>query len=273
MASRTVHVKRVAAITGICLGLLLAPMGAGGNEEPAPVSFDPEELIEVKVHLVGFDSTNKQPIVFLSDFHGQRALPICIGLFEASAIYSEMEDLTHRRPLTHDLLERILQASKETIHRVIITHSKEGIYYATIEMGKEDSLIEIDARPSDSIVMALKFNSPIYVAEALFKEMAIPMGEKNGLEDRYGLTLQELTEPLADYFSLESTQGVLVSDVRQGSPAEKDGIVRGDIVVEVEGKRVENIASLKQMLAAGTHAVKVKVFRNGRFLSILLHQQ
>jgi len=273
MDSRTVQVKRAAVITGICLGLLLAPMGAGGHGDPAPVSFDPKELIEVKIHLVGFDSTNKQPIVFLSDFHGQRALPICIGLFEASAIYSEMEGLTHRRPLTHDLLERILHASKETINRVIITHNKKGIYYATIEMGRGDSLYKIDARPSDSIVMALKFNSPIYVAKALFKEMAIPMGEKKGLKELYGLTLQDLTEPLADYFSLESTQGVLVSDVRQGSSAEKDGILRGDIVVEVEGKSVENIASLQEILAAGTHAVKVKVFRNGRFLSIILHQQ
>lgn len=266
-------VRRAAVITGIYLGFLLAPMGAAGGEELPAVFFGPEDLIEVKVHRVGFDSTNTQPLVFLSDFRGQRALPICIGLFEARAIYSEMEGLTHRRPLTHDLLERILHACKGKIHRVIITHNKEGIYYATIEISRKDALIQIDARPSDSIVMALKFNSPIYVAKALFKEMAISIGEREGLQERYGLTLQDLTEALADYFSLESTQGVLVSDVRQGSPAEKDGILRGDIVVEVEGKIVENVASLQDMLAAVTHAVKIKVFRNGRFLSILLHQQ
>ena len=229
------------------------------------------ELLEVKVHLLGFDSTNKQPIVFLSDCLGQRALPICIGLFEANAIYSEMQGVTHRRPLTHDLLERIIHTSKGKIHRVIITHHKEGIYYATIEMERDGSLIEIDARPSDSIVMALKFNSPIYVTKTLFSEMAIPVGERKEGDEHYGLTLQELTDTLAEYFSFGSTRGVLVSDVRKGSLAERDGIKRGDIFVEIGGKSVEDITSLKEVITASTSAVQARIFRKTQFLSITLH--
>jgi hypothetical protein len=263
--------NRVLPVIGICLGLLLALSGAACAEKPAASSFEQGELIEVKVHLVGFDSANKQPLVFLSDFTGQRALPIVIGLFEASAIYAEMQGITHRRPLTHDLLERVLHASKETIHRVIITHNKEGIYYATIEMNRDDSLIEIDARPSDSIVMALKFDSPIYVAKNLFQEMAISVGEKHNLEELYGLTLQELTETLAEYFSFESTGGVLVSDVRKGGPAERSGIRRGDIVVKAAGKSVDTIASLRELLPAGTGPLQVKIFRKGQYLSMTLH--
>lgn len=263
--------KRWLTITGIWLALLFVLFGAAWEEKSAAVSLEERELLQVEVHLLGLDSTNKQPLVFLSDSLEQRALPICIGLFEANAIYSEMQGVTHRRPLTHDLLERIIHTSKGKIHRVIITHHKEGIYYATIEMERDGSLIEIDARPSDSIVMALKFNSPIYVTKALFREMAIPVGERKEGDEHYGLTLQELTETLAEYFSFGSTRGVLVSDVRKGSLAERDGIKRGDIFVEIGGKSVEDITSLKEMITASTSAVQAKIFRKTQFLSITLH--
>ncbi len=263
--------KQPLTVIGISLALLLALWGEPWAKKATAVSLDEGHLLEVKVHQLGFDSTNNQLLVFLSDSSGQLALPICIGLFEASAIYSEMQGITHRRPLTHDLLERIIHASKGKIRRVIITHHKEGVYYATIEMDRNGSLIEIDARPSDSIVMALKFGSPIYVAKTLFEEMAIPMRGTDDLDEPYGLTLQELTEPLAEYFSVGSTGGVLVSDVRKGSLAERDGIKSGDIFVEVGGKSIEDIASLKEMIATSTRAVQAKIFRKARVLSVTLH--
>jgi len=263
--------KRPLTILGMWLFLLFALSEAAWPKVSAAVSLDERHLLEVKVRQLSFDSTNKQPLVFLSDSRGQRALPICIGLFEANAIYSEMQGITHRRPLTHDLLERIIHASKGKIRRVIITHHKEGVYYATIEMDRDSSRIEIDARPSDSIVIALKFDSPIYVTKTLFEEMAIPMRVTNDLDELYGLTLQELTEPLAEYFSFGSTRGALVSDVQKGSLAERDGIERGDIFVEVEGKSVKDIASLKAMITTSARAVQAKIFRKSRFLSITLH--
>lgn len=265
--------KRPLTVIGILLALLLALWGEPWAKEATAVSPDEGRLLEVKVHQLGFHSTNNQPLVFLSDSSGERALPICIGLFEASAIYSEMHGITHRRPLTHDLLERIIHASGGKISRAIITHHKEGVYYATIEMDRDGSLIEIDARPSDSIVMALKFSSPLYVTKTLFKEMAVPVQERRDLDEPYGLTLQELTEPLAEYFSFGSTRGVLVSDVRKGSRAERDGIERGDIFVEAGVKSIEDIASLEQVITAGTTAVQAKIFRKSRFLSITLHPE
>ena len=251
--------------------LLIALTGTVLVEKAAAVPFDEGALLEVKIHQLGFHSANNQPLVSLSDSGGDRALPICIGLFEASALYSEMQGITHRRPLTHDLVERIICASGGKIRRVIITHHKDGIYYATIEMERNGFLVEIDARPSDSLVMALKFDSPIYVAKTLFEEMAIPIKETNDLDDPYGLTLQELTEPLAAYFSFGSTRGVLVSEVRKGSLAERDGIERGDIFVEAGGKSIEDIASLKEAITAGTAAIQAKIFRKSRLLSITLH--
>ncbi|RLB31055.1 MAG: hypothetical protein DRG87_03485 [Deltaproteobacteria bacterium] len=269
----SVRSRRCLPIMGVWLALLFALSGAAWVEGSSPVSLEQGELLQVKVHLLGFDSANKQPLVFLSDSLEQRALPIVIGLFEANAIYSEMQGVTHRRPLTHDLLERVIQRSKGKIRRVIITHNKEGIYYATIEMERDGSLIEIDARPSDSIVMALKFSSPIYVTKTLFNEMAVPVGEKEEGDEHYGITLQELTETLAEYFSFGSTRGVLVSDVRKGSLAERDGIKRGDIFVEVGGKKVEDITSLQEVITTNTTAVQATIFRDTQFLSITLHPE
>lgn len=240
-------------------------------ERFTPIGFEQNELLQVKVHLLGVDSTNKQPLVFLADSLEKHALPICIGLFEANAIYSEIQGIKHRRPLTHDLLENIMQKANGKIHRVIITHHKEGIYYATIEMDKEGSLVEIDARPSDSIVMALKFKAPIFVSKSLFRDMAIPLAGQKEIEEQYGLTLQELTDALADYFSFGSKRGVLISDVHKGSRAEKDGIKRGDIFVEVGGQRVESVISLKDALIRSSAAVQAKIFRKAQFLSITLH--
>ena len=241
------------------------------TEGSTPLALEQNELLQVKVHLLSVDPANSQPMVFLADSLEERALPIQIGLFEANAIYSEIQGIKHRRPLTHDLLERIIRKANGKIHRIIITHLKEGIYYATIVMERGSSLVEIDARPSDSIVMALKFKAPIFVSKTLFKNMAIPLGEQKEIEEQYGLTLQDLTPSLAQCFSFRSTHGALVSGVRKGSCAEKDGIKRGDIFVEVGGQTVEDVMFMKDALARSKTAVQAKIFRKAHFLSITLH--
>jgi S1-C subfamily serine protease len=132
--------------------------------------------------------------------------------------------------------------------------------------------VEIDARPSDSIVMALKFQAPIFVSKALFKDMAIPVEGDNTLEKaEYGLILQDLTPALSKYLSFESNQGVLVSGVTKGSRAEKDGIVEGDIFIEVGGQAIEDVFSMKDALAKSKPSVEARIFRKTRYLSITLH--
>jgi len=236
-----------------------------------PVALEQKELLQVKVHQLSLDPIGKQPVVVLADSLEERALVIWIDLFAANAIHLEIQGIKHRRPLTHDLLERIIQEANGKIHRVVITHLKQDIYYATIEMERGGSLAEIDARPSDAIIMALKFKAPIFVSKALFRDMAIPLEEQREIEDQYGLTLQDLTPSLAQAFSFGSTRGVLVSDVRKGSPAEKDGIERGDIFVELGGQSVEDVMFMKDALARSETAVKASIFRKAHFLSITLH--
>ena len=235
------------------------------------VSFQKKEFLQVAVHRLIFDPSSKQPIVLLTDSLQEMALPIWISTFEARAIQMEMQGIKHNRPLTHDLLERIILKTDGKISRIIIPYVKENIFYATIVMERGGSILEIDARPSDSLVLALKFKVPIFVSRSLFKDMSISLGGKKGVEAHYGLTLQDLTPSLARAFSFESKHGVLVSDVQKGSRAEKDGIKRGDIFVEIGGQRVKNVTVMKNVLVRRKTPLDARIFRKAHFLTITLH--
>ena len=237
------------------------------------VALEKNDILEVKVHSLVVDPKSQQPVVSLSDLGEDRSLLIWIDFFEARAIYSELEGVKHFRPLTHDLLERIIEKVNGNIHHIVITHVKENTYYATIFLKRGDTLVEVDARPSDSIVMALKFKAPIYVAKSLFEKMSFPIGEQKESEDEYGLTFQDLTPELAQYLSFESKHGVLVSNVRKGSNAAKDGVETGDIFVEIGGKTIEDVTSMKDSLSKSKTPLKARVFRKARFLTIVLHPQ
>jgi bifunctional DNase/RNase len=256
---------------GLCFAAFNIPLReAGAGMDLSPGS-EKSKLLPVTVYRLILDPVSQHPVVILADSLEERALPIWIDSFEANAIHSEMEGIKHRRPLTHDLLERIIQKTDATIHQIVITQLKENIYYAKIRMEVAGTFTEIDARPSDSIVVALKFKVPLFVSRDLFKDKAMPLAEKKEIEEHYGLTLQNLTPSLSQAFSFDSTKGTLVSDVRQGSRAEKDGLERGDIFVVLDEGPVDDVASVRLALEKGKTTVKAKIYRNGRFLAVSLH--
>jgi len=265
------RVKLLVVATGLLLVILKIISGEILAQNVPSVPLEQKELLQVKVYQLGVDPVSLQPIVFLADALEERALPIWIGPFEANAIEAARQGTKPPRPQTHDLLENVIRKTKGKIQGVIITHSKDGIYYATMVMEKEGRMVEIDARPSDSIVMALKFKAPIFVSRNLFAAGAIPLGKEKEIEERYGLTIQELTPMLAESFSFGSTRGVLVSDVRQGSSAEKDGLQRGDIFTKMGEEAILDIISFKAALAKSKETVPARVFRKGKFLSLTLH--
>ena len=256
---------------GILVALLLCPVKIiPAQDAPAPVEKD-KGVVAVHIYRLIMDPTANSPIVLLSDADEKQALPIWISIIEANAIYAEIMGLEHPRPLTHDLLERIVLGLNATLHRMVVTHVKENIYYATLVLEKDGSFIKIDARPSDSIVLALKLDAPIFVAEDLFKGLAVSLEEDNDPVRQYGLTLQSLTPALAQYLSFESTAGVLISSVRQDSRAEKDGLKSGDIIVAIDGQTIADIAMLKNILSRATTAEKAKIYRKANFVILTLH--
>ncbi len=234
-------------------------------------SLPQKDLMEVKVYRLIMDPANMQPVVLLADPAGERVMPVWIGPLEARAIQAEMEGEETPRPMTHDLMEKVIQRMNGTVKRVVITHQKENIYYAVLVIEKDRSLAEIDARPSDSIVMALKFKAPIFIAKSLFRERSVPFADQKDGEDPYGLTLQELTPMLAESFGFKKGRGVLVADVKGGSRSEKDGIQRGDIIVEISGEKIEDVISMKNALARIKKPGKVKIFRQGSFVTLPLN--
>ena len=262
--------RRLGMIAGMVFLILVYGFGEALAKKPAPMAREAKELLRVKVHRLVIDPATGQPVVFLIDPREERVLPIWIGPFEANAINAVLQGSKPPRPLTHDLLETVIRKSEGKVQRIIITHSQDGIYYATMVIEKEGSTLRMDARPSDSIVMALKFKAPIYVVQSLFKEMAVPLAERQETEDRYGLSIQELTPLLAESFAYGSRKGILVSDVRRGSLAEKDGLQRGDIFAEVGGEPIPDLGSFKAALEKAK-TVPARIFRKGLFLSITLH--
>ena len=252
-------------LTATCL-YAETPVGKSG-----PHALEDDEFIRVNIHQLVVDPANQQPVVSLSDSEEKRTLLIWIGLPEARAIYSELQGIEHKRPLTHDLLARVINKVNGKINRIVITHTEENVFYAMIVVKRHGTIVEIDARPSDSIVMALKFKAPIFVSKTLFEKMSIPMEPQKGIEEEYGLTLQELTPELSKYLSFELKSGVMVSDVQKESRAEKDGIETGDIIVEVGEQAIENALAMKNVLAKSKTPVTVKIFRKSRFLTITLN--
>ncbi|MBN9418319.1 MAG: bifunctional nuclease family protein, partial [Candidatus Eremiobacteraeota bacterium] len=113
------------------------------------------------------------PVVILKDLEGKRSLPILIGPFEATAIALALEGTQVPRPLSHDLMKSVIEALKAKVDRIIIHDIQENTFYAKVVLESSLGNLEIDARPSDSIALALRTNSPIYVSERIILEETV----------------------------------------------------------------------------------------------------
>jgi uncharacterized protein len=137
-------------------------------------------VIEVRVAHLGLDRTTNTPVVILQEQEGERVLPIWIGPAEASAIAMELAGVKFSRPLTHDLLKQVIVGLGADLRKVIITQVKENTYYAELHIYRGDAVIQIDARPSDSIAVALRLKAPIFTSETLLEHTSIETGETPG---------------------------------------------------------------------------------------------
>ena len=113
---------------------------------------------------IALDTRTGSPIVVLHDMDNRKALPIWIGSAEASAIIRKIESIEVSRPMTHDLIASIVEKTGGTIDRVEINDVEKETYYAIIYIkDKEGNEVEIDARPSDAIAVAIRVDAPIFV--------------------------------------------------------------------------------------------------------------
>jgi bifunctional DNase/RNase len=129
------------------------------------------EVIGVRVEM-----PSSQPIVLLRETGGDRYLPIWIGAVEATSIAFAQQGVLPPRPLTHDLLKDLLLAVGSNLEQVEISDIKDGVFYATLKLANG---VELSARPSDAIALALRTGSPIFGGEALLDEVGIEIADQS----------------------------------------------------------------------------------------------
>ncbi len=129
-----------------------------------------EKIVEVRIEGLGMDDRTQSPVVILREKLGERVLPIWIGENEARAIAMELAEKKFTRPLTHDLLVSVIEGLHARVERVVIAELRENTFYAVVLLARGSEFASIDARPSDSIALALKCKSPVFVAEELLLE-------------------------------------------------------------------------------------------------------
>ena len=134
-------------------------------------------LIRMDVSKIRIDERRGEQVVVLKERGGNRLLPIIIGISEVTAIKMKISGIQPPRPLTHDLLQDLITQLEATLQRIVITKLEFNTFFATLVLQTKDgSRREVDARPSDSIAVALRAEAPIFVAEDVLNQVASNYG-------------------------------------------------------------------------------------------------
>ena len=129
-------------------------------------------MVEMELIRILMNEKRGEQMVVLKEKKGKRTLPIIIGIPEASAIKLKISGIRPPRPMTHDLLKNTLEQLGATLKKVIIDKLRENTFYAKLVLGNgKDKEVVVDARPSDSIALAVRANCPIFASEKLLEQV------------------------------------------------------------------------------------------------------
>ena len=126
-------------------------------------------MIPVHIHSLGLDEQNNQPVLVLKEDGGLRVVPIWIGHPEAMAIMLAVQGVEPPRPLTHDLMMSIVSAAGYDVERVEINRVEKGTFFAALVLKSPERTLSVDARPSDSLALAVRAGCPVFVAEEVMR--------------------------------------------------------------------------------------------------------
>lgn len=149
----------------------------------------------MKIRGLMMDPQTNNPIVVLKDVNGTAILPIWVGIYEASAIASEIEKHATPRPMTHDLIRNVLFGLEASVKKIVVSDLKDDTFYAVIWLERDGEMISIDSRPSDALAIALRMDCPIFVDDTVLKTSRenTPVTEVSNNED-----LRKWLENLSD---------------------------------------------------------------------------
>ncbi|MFH1675715.1 MAG: bifunctional nuclease family protein, partial [bacterium] len=164
---------------------------------------------EMTVDAIMYDLVAKAPVVLLKEENGDRFLPILIGTCEANAINLGLKNTPLQRPLTHDLLNHVLDKLQCTVEYILITRIEDSTFFADIVIYNDGEKMEIDARPSDAIALAIRTKSPILVHEDILVKAGIPMKairretkaehDEIGDEGNFNLDIPKRTDEMSQF--------------------------------------------------------------------------
>lgn len=162
---------------------------------------DTPEEVRMEIKGLMLDPTSNVPIVILRDAGEQIFLPIWIGVFEANAIALRLEEVDTPRPMTHDLLRATLEQLGAKVEKVVISDLQENTFFARIHMQRNGDGLQVDARPSDAIALALRTQAPIFVLQpVLDKAQAVDLATQVSDEEKLRKWLEEVSpEDLGKY--------------------------------------------------------------------------
>lgn len=126
--------------------------------------------VEVRIRGLMMDPATNMPIIILKDAGSDAVMPIWVGMFEANAIAIEIEKLAAPRPMTHDLTRNLIHHLNGELESVVITEIRDETFLASLRLRQGGEAVLVDARPSDAIALALRFDCPIYVAEEVMQQ-------------------------------------------------------------------------------------------------------
>jgi len=137
-------------------------------------------MIEMTIDSIRVSMMNYQRVVILKEKMSERYLPIWIGPAEADAIAVKLQGVSVPRPLTHDLLHQVIDALGATINSIIVSDLKNDTFYAKIMLNVDGVQMEIDARPSDALALAVRADVPIYAEDTVLDKAGILLDKETG---------------------------------------------------------------------------------------------
>ncbi len=129
--------------------------------------------VEAELSRIIINETSDQQIIVLKERNGKRSFPIVIGIVEIFAIDRRLKGIQPPRPMTHDLLDSVIENLGAKIEKIVINDLRNHTFYAKIYLSSNGQTVEIDSRPSDAIALGAASNAPIYVAEHVFERTSL----------------------------------------------------------------------------------------------------
>ncbi len=158
------------------------------------------QLVPMSIKGLMLDPVSNSPIVVLKDEEEKFFLPIWVGIFEANAIALQLENVTTPRPMTHDLLRNMISELDARVIRVVINDLRDSTFFAQIRLITGGRTLELDARPSDAIALALRTEAPIFVAQEVLDQAQTITPDGDDADDKVKKLFEQIDpEDLGKY--------------------------------------------------------------------------